>query len=352
MAEILALGITHYPPLIGPDERMSYILKLMLKNPALPAELRDPANWPEPMRREWGDDEGKASATRHRAALVEWMDVARAAIDDFKPDFVLIWGDDQYENFREDVVPPYCISAYPSFEFSVRDPGNVWGESVDKTFKLPGHQAAGKYLASRLISQGFDTAYAYKPLHDGLGHAFTNAIFYLDYHRRGFDYPILPFAVNCYGRKVLAQRGGFPRFDKTFTDADLDPPAPTPARLFDLGHATAKILAESPWRVAILASSGWSHAFLTPRTNLLWPDTSADRFLYERLLARDWDAWRDYPAREIEEAGQQEVLNWMCLAGALKALDQPATKTAFLDTWIFNSTKVFYIAPPKAATAA
>jgi hypothetical protein len=110
-------------------------------------------------------------------------------------------------------------------------------------------------LTTRLIEQGFDTAYAYKPLHHPLGHAFTNAVFYLDYNRQGFPYPVVPFAINCYGRKVIAQRGGMPSFDKDVADLDLDPPAPTPWRLFDLGAATARILAESPYRVALLASS-------------------------------------------------------------------------------------------------
>lgn len=50
MAEILALGISHYPPLTGPDERMSWILKRMLQNPQLPEALRAPASWPEAMR--------------------------------------------------------------------------------------------------------------------------------------------------------------------------------------------------------------------------------------------------------------------------------------------------------------
>lgn len=59
----------------------------------------------------------------------------RAAIDDFKPDFVLIWGDDQYENFREEIIPPYCISAHPGFEFGP-PAKNVWVESVDKRFRL------------------------------------------------------------------------------------------------------------------------------------------------------------------------------------------------------------------------
>ncbi len=213
------------------------------------------------MRAEWGNDEGASSAARHRADLVAWMDKTRAALDAFKPDFVLIWGDDQYENFKEDVVPPYCISAYESFKFA-SPPGNVWGET-DKTYELAGHRAAAKMLATRLIEEGFDTAYAYKPLHNPLGHAFTNAIMYLDYHRKGFGYPIVPFAINCYGRRVLAQKGGLPVFDRVIDDADLDPPAPTPRRLFDMGAATARVLAESPYRVALLASSGWSHAFLT-----------------------------------------------------------------------------------------
>ena len=67
MAEILALGISHYPPLTGPDERMSWILKRMLQNPHLPEALKTPAGWPEPMRAEWGNDELVARALeRHR----------------------------------------------------------------------------------------------------------------------------------------------------------------------------------------------------------------------------------------------------------------------------------------------
>ena len=344
MAEILALGISHYPPLTGTDERMSGILRRMLQNPQLPEPLRTPAGWPEPMRAEWGNDQGTSSAARHRADLVGWMDKTRAALDAFAPDFVLIWGDDQYENFREDVIPPYSIAAHDRFKFSP-PAGNVWGET-DKTFDLPGHREAAKMLASRLIEEGFDTAYSYKPLHHPLGHAFTYAILYLDYHRRGFRYPIIPFAINCYGRQVISQRGGLPSFDKALTDADLDPPAPTPKRLFDLGAATARILAESPYRVALLASSGWSHAFLTAKNHFLWPDTPADRRMYEALRDCDWQTWRSYSGAAVEDSGQQEILNWSCLAGALSVLERKPETTGFVDTWIFNSSKAFLIAPP------
>ena len=346
MGEILAAGITHYPPLAGRDETMAWILKRMLQNPNLPEKLRRVENWPEAMRKEWGTDEGATAARHHRQHLVQWLRKTRTQIDEFQPDFIVVWGDDQYENFREDVIPPYCIYAHESFEFGP-PPNNVWNEPADKKFRSPGKVDAAKYLASGLIEAGFDTAYSYKPLHHPLGHAFANAILYLDYDRKGFPHPIVPFAINCYGRRVIAQRGGLPVFDNPPSEAQLDPPAPTPRRLFDLGAATARVIANSPWRVVLMASSGWSHAFLTHKNHFLYPDTPADRTLFDALRTCNYDAWRNYSAASVEESGQQEILIWMCLAGALAELRRTPAETEFIDTWIFNSSKCFLMAPPR-----
>ena len=343
MGEILVAGITHYPPLAGSDESMDWILKRMLQNPHLPEEYRKPSGWPAGMREEWGNDEGTSAASKHREHHLTWLRKVRASLDTFKPDFIVIWGDDQYENFREEIVPPYCINAHEVYEFGP-PPKNIWNEPPEKKFRIKGNKAAAKYLASRLIDRGFDAAYSYKPLHHPLGHAFANAIFYLDYDRTGFPFSIVPFAINCYGRRVIAQRGGLPVFDNPPVEADLDPPAPTPARLFDLGAATARVLKESPWRVVLLASSGWSHAFLTAKNHFLYPDTPADRRMYDALRAGRYDEWREYPASSVEESGQQELLNWMCLAGALSELQRKPRETEFIDTWIFNSSKCFLIA--------
>jgi hypothetical protein len=343
VGEVLVAGITHYPPLAGPDESMAWILKRMLQNPHLPERYRTPLGWPAPMREEWGDDEGLASARLHRERHRACLAKVRAALDSFRPDLIVLWGDDQYENFREEVVPAYCIYAHPSFEFGP-PPHNVWKEPPDKRFRIRGNVEAAKHLASRLIEEGFDTAYSYKPLHHPLGHAFANAIFYLDYDRTGFPHAIVPFAINCYGRRVIAQRGGLPIFDNPPSESELDPPAPTPRRLFELGAAAARIMKESPWRVALMASSGWSHAFLTAKNHFLYPDTPADRRLFEALRDGRYEEWRDYPASAVEESGQQEVLNWMCVAGALSALGRRAREIEFIDTWIFNSSKCFLIA--------
>ena len=65
-------------------------------NPHIPPELKDPKNWPEALRQEWGYDEGFTAAQRHLDRLARGFRKHRAGIDSFGPDFVLIWGDDQY----------------------------------------------------------------------------------------------------------------------------------------------------------------------------------------------------------------------------------------------------------------
>ena len=66
MAEILGIGATHYPPGLVPEELKPWPLARMLNTDRrIPERLRDPANWPEPMREEWGDDEGISAHKVH-----------------------------------------------------------------------------------------------------------------------------------------------------------------------------------------------------------------------------------------------------------------------------------------------
>lgn len=351
MGEILGLGLTHYPPLIGLDENMAGILRTVLGDPGLPERYRDPAGWPEPMRREYGADRGTASAAAHRAELVRHFRHARTLLDEFRPDVIVMWGDDQHENFTEDVIPPFCVLAYDAIEARHRprdvSAPNVWGEGADTVFRIQGHREAGKYLAGRLLEQGVDVAYAYKPLHHpGLAHAFLNTVLYLDYDRIGFPYPVVAFQVNCYGRRVIAQRGFRSSLANPLAERDLDPPSPSPKRCMEVGAAAARVMRESPWRVALIASSSWSHAFLTDKHHQLYPDIAADRRLYDALRVGDYDTWRERPLAAIEDSGQQEMLNWYMLAGAMEALGRKPDTCEFLETWTFNSNKCFAVFKP------
>jgi len=340
MGDILGIGATHYPPGLVPDAYKPWPLARMLETDArIPAVMKDPANWPEPMRLEWGDDEGITAHKAHRERVFRAFRTIREEIDAFKPDLILIWGDDQYENFREDIVPPFCVLAYENLDFQpfqrLRGRPNIWDEPTDKVFHWPGHPAAGRWLASRLLEEGIDMAYAYQPLHgDGVAHAFANTLLFLDMERQGFDYPILPVTVNCFGRNVIRNRGGGSQYS-----AEPDPPAPSPRRCFALGQATARIFKDSPWRVVLMASSSWSHAFLTEKHDWLYPDLEADRALLEQLRAGEYAAWRDMPLEQMEAAGQHEVLNWVCLAGAMAELGYKMQMVDWVETWMFNAPK-------------
>jgi hypothetical protein len=341
MGEVLGLGVTHFPPLSGIDESMGRILKRVLDDPALPEQYRRPEGWPAAMREEYGSDQGVSAARRHREALVSGFRNARRVLDEFKPDLVVIWGDDQYENFREDVIPPFCLLAYEQLSakpWEYYRSTNAWKEPNDKLFEYKGHREAGKYLATKVIEAGFDVSYAYQP--------FLNTLLFMDYDRKGFPYPVLPFQVNCYGRRVVAQQAGVRSLSELPDESDLDPPSPMPWRCFDLGAAVARIAAESPYRVALIASSSWSHAFLTRKNWLLYPDVEADRALYDALQKSDYKTWRERPLSAIEDSGQQECLNWVCLMGAMDALGRRPSETAFVETWIFNSSKCFAVYEP------
>src|SRR5581483_4197182 len=89
---------------------LAFILKRTLQQDAVPASAKTPASWPAEMQQEWADLDG--AAAEHRARHIAGFRRIRAALDEFDPDVVLIWGDDQYENFRETVVPAFCVFAF------------------------------------------------------------------------------------------------------------------------------------------------------------------------------------------------------------------------------------------------
>ncbi|MSQ24508.1 MAG: extradiol ring-cleavage dioxygenase [Chloroflexi bacterium] len=352
MGEVLGLGITHYPNLAF-KVNLAGRINLLLRDPALPERLRSPENWPPPMREQWANDEGHAHSAAHRQAMIDEFRKARHELDAFQPDFIVLWGDDQYENFQEDCVPAFSVLAYDSAEAQpwlpehARGP-NSWDEPDGQLFTIKGSRAYGKFVASALLAQGFDIAYGYKPLHaPGLGHAFVNSVLYLDWDRQGFPYPLVPIAVNSYGRTLVGS-GGKPLMpsEAKAIEWDFDPPGPQPWRCFQLGAAVARAAAESPWKIALIASSSWSHSFLVPKHALMYPDVEADRRFYEALVEGDWEVWRHTSIEEAEDRGHQELLNWFCLAGAMAELDRKPDYSVFLESWITNSDKVFAVFRP------
>jgi len=345
MGEILGIGMTHGPMFQFPDEHMADILRRDLTKKSVPQAMRDERNWPAPKRAEWGNDEGLAAARNHREVVVAQFRKIRAALVEFDPDFVLVWGDDQYENFREDVVPAFCVYMYDQLDClpyanspSMKAKSNVWNQPPDKLVKVQGHQEAAGFLTQELLSNDFDVAYAFKPHHHpSLAHAFMRTLVYTDYDQQGFLWPMIPFHVNCYGSAMLDRVPNAP-------SVAAFPSAPNPRRCYDLGKAVGDILRSSKYRAALIGSSSWSHAFLTPKNYGLYPDVETDRKRFGELKRGEQSRWRDLSLADLTDAGEHEMLNWICLAGAMEG--RKADYAEMAETYIFNSTKVAAIFRP------
>ncbi|MBM4261500.1 MAG: hypothetical protein FJ143_14820 [Deltaproteobacteria bacterium] len=95
--------------------------------------------------------------------------------------------------------------------------------------------------------------------------------------------------------------------------SDPPPPAPPPWRCYDLGKAVAEVIKQSPWRAVVIGSSSWSHASLTKKNYLLWPDVETDRQRLADLKSGEQRKWRSVCAnfrrltREVTENTEEET---------------------------------------------
>jgi hypothetical protein len=356
VAEILGLGLSHFGGFMFSDEEMSSRIKARLEDGSLPAHLDRPSKWPAGMRDEWGNDEGASFARRHREQYFQGLGRVRAALDDFQPDVVIIFGDDQYECFREDLVPSYCVFVGDEFQskpyLRARGLGggtpNIWNDPFDLVIRTPGAGDVARYILSGLLERDFEPAYSYRlPHQDYLGHAFTNTLMFLDHQRKGWNYPIIPFAINAYGSSLIRAKGG--KVEKGAPAAgerQPDPPAPSPRRCMDIGRALAQIIAPSPWRVALVATASFSHAFLTAKNDFFFPDMASDRQRHAELAQGKYANWRKLTIPVLEDAGQHELVNWCPMIGAMEELDQTPSYCELMESYLMNSNKCVAIIPP------
>jgi hypothetical protein len=357
LAEILGLGLSHFGGFMFSDEEMSGRAKARLEDGSLPPSLDHPSKWPAGMREEWGNDEGASFAGRHREQYFNGLDRVRKALDHFNPDAVIIFGDDQYECFREDLVPPYCVFVAEEFlskpYLRARGLGgntpNVWNDPYEMILKTPGAGDIARFLLNALLENDFEPSYSYKlPHQDYLGHAFTNTLMFLDHRRTGWSYPVIPFAINAYGSALIRAKGGLVnKATQGAMQRNPDPPAPSPRRCFDLGRTIGKILSESPWRVALVATASFSHAFLTEKNFFFYPDMASDRLRHGELAAGDYEKWRSLSIPTLEDAGQHELVNWLPMIGAMHELGQKPAYCELMESYLMNSNKCVTVIPPR-----
>jgi hypothetical protein len=247
-------------------------------------------------------------------------------------------------------VPAFCVIASDALGFSPwrnvsgNPVPNIWDEDPDTRFELRGHLEFGRQLATSLLHDDIDVAYAYSAREDRpFPHAVSNTVLFLDYHRRGFPYAVVPMTVNCYGKLAVSRRGGMVRFDADGGVPRPDPPSPSPHRCIAVGRAVARAAAASDLRVALVASSSWSHGFLHDRGWRIYPDHEADRAFYASLVDGEHAVWHAATLDSVEQSGQQEMLNWFCLVGAVEEQGLTLDWSEYVETHVFNSNKCFAV---------
>jgi hypothetical protein len=289
MAEIvIGIGTSHSPQLSirardwdhllkkdETDPRLDYPALLRKAKPGLAAELT-----PEKFRER---DEACLKAVKNLGDALERANV----------DVVVVFGDDQQEQFHDDNMPTFAIYHGKSVPV-VKDSGlrpagwkdaerRGWAETApeyDAGYELAGH------LIPSLTDAEFDIARCNKLRPEvGVGHAFSFL------YRRilpGSRLPMVPVMVNTY----------------------YPPNQPTPKRCYAFGQAVRKAIEswDSNKRVAIMASGGLRHVVI---------DVEIVAMTIDGLNNNKPEVLFRLP-REKLRGGTSEILNWVALAGAME----------------------------------
>jgi hypothetical protein len=228
------------------------------------------------------------------------LDHLAEALDDVRPDVLVIIGDDQEELFSRAHLPALaiytgaCVVMHPKNEVSPDLPqwyrkANI-GYSMDQAHLHRGAPELASHLVESLITDGVDVSVATAvedPRKAGFGHAFG---FIIERLCKGITIPIVPVMLNTY----------------------YPPNVPTPARCYDVGKALAKAIHTAPGslRVVVVASGGLTH-FHT--------DEAFDTTVLKAMHEHDAVALKSLPVKALR-SGNSEILNWVMAAGALEEL--------------------------------
>ncbi len=187
--------------------------------------------------------------------------VLKQKMEEANPDVILIFGDDQLEQFDLNNFPQFAVylgeefEGYRTFPRSGIVPGSRggWVEKTPETWqKVKNYPELARELILELTRRDFDVSFMMDVPNKehGVGHAFMRPMHYIvpDYH-----IPVVPFYVNCY---YGAQ--------------------PTAERSYHLGEATREIIEawDKDVRVAVIGSGGLWH---TPGNPEAWLNEEFDQ---------------------------------------------------------------------------
>jgi hypothetical protein len=209
-----------------------------------------------------------------------------------EPDVLLIIGDDQRELFQPTNQPALALFHGEEWRTHILDfPGSPFfdvvakGYAMDAHYTFDGDAQLALEIIDRMMGAGFDlSTVADTPPGAGFGHAYGFVVRRLLGER---PVRVIPLMLNTY----------------------YPPNQPTPARCYDLGTALREAIehADSPARVAVVASGGLSHFVI---------NEELDALVLDALRTDDKATLVTVPT-ELLNAGSSEIRNWITVAGAM-----------------------------------
>ena len=266
---VLAIGVPHAPQLVSDPETWPEIYELVCCASRIGRKS-------ELEMETLADNKAQLQAAKTAFGLME------KELSEARPDAVICLTDDHFDNF--------FLDDYPAFSLYLGD--RVDGSTIwmpDKRFEFPCNARLAKLILEKSVEAGFDLSFS-EEIHLEYGHLIP-----LNYLLPRRDLPILPIYTNAYAS-----------------------PNPTPARCYKLGSFLREVIqkhTDLDFRVAIIASGGMSHfpgEHLGGEINVKF-----DSQMMEWFKSGHSDRFSELTSKEIDQAGNAEMRNWIVLLGAI-----------------------------------
>ena len=205
-----------------------------------------------------------------------------------RPDALVVIADDHLNVFSFDAVPAMCVRIGRSVERMVQEDAIEFDRALDG---LPERYPLHEDLANRILERGLEAGFDFAASWSApLDHAFLSPVSTLCGDRP--VPPLVPFWVNCFVA-----------------------PLPTARRCFAAGRHIARVVAEGPWNVAVIATGGLSHF---PELSLARVGTSDPAFDRRIVAAHGGGRSRGALRADHEGAARERLARAAQLDGAAR----------------------------------
>jgi len=279
MAQVVSVVCSsHTPGFMVSPERWEVIHSGRMKHRAtpLPDELRAKL-----------DAETADVTKQHHASCIAALRRLRDFFHAARPDLVVMFGDDQMENFKGSIMPPFCVfTGKSTFGYPWKLLKTVFSEEPGPRFDVTCNADVATNLVRAAADKGFDLSWSHEfpDTEWGLPHSMIRMVEKLE-----IRVPVIPVHINAF-----------------------EEPTATPRRCFQLGQMMNEVFNEilpPGLRVAIIGSGGLSHE--AAGANAGWIDADHDQWVLRQVRQGDYESLANLSNEDLIRCQDQELRNWL-----------------------------------------